>query len=159
MNHLRRESVLPLCCWQSPAGGRRACLALFTIAQPRSLQASEKSSTHTRPAQEAQIQDLCPQHHLQSHCAKVVPGKETEIPQPCPLAWAPELREMSGWMQSWPPPPPSPPAGNSSASEWMWSSPGPACVQGFWSEREAGVTTQSYLPCWESRESVQPKST
>lgn len=58
------------------------------------------------------------------------------------------------------PPPPPPPAAEFPLHQ---SGCGPAQVQpvcrALGSDGEAGVTTQSDLPCWESRESVQPKPT
>lgn len=70
-------------------------------------------------------------------------------------------RSLAGCRAGLPPsPPPPPPAGEFPLQQ---SGCGPAQVQpvcrALGSDGEAGVTTQSDLPCWESRESVQPKPT
>lgn len=158
MNHPGKKNLLHLCSWQNLAGRRQNGLGII-YNRPSPILRRPQSRATRIPflPRKSKPQDLCPPYQLQSHCAKAVPGKETGIPQPCPLAQASELRDKPGWMQSWPPS--LPPAGEFRLhGPWTWSSSGPACVQDSWERWGAGVTTQLDLPSWEGRGNrVQPK--
>lgn len=116
------------CSWQNLAGELANLVGIIYNHQPRSQLLSRATHSPILPWK-TKPQDLCPPHSTPKPLCPGSPWQGDWDSTAMRLAWASELREKPGWLQSWPL---SLLRLASSAPVMTKPSPGPACVPDSW---------------------------